>query len=101
MYDDLFRRKLIEIRQEKGLSARNLSLQLGKSTNYIKDIESGKSLPTMRMFFELCECLETEPIQFFEEDTSYKNEALYHIITTLPPKKADIVTNLAKELESI
>ena len=55
----------------------------------------------MRMFFELCECLETEPIQFFEEDTSYKNEALYHIITTLPPKKADIVTNLAKELESI
>jgi len=57
--------KLISI---KGFSSREMSLSMGKSSNYINKIENGKSFPSMKSFFDICEILEVSPQEFFDID---------------------------------
>ncbi len=66
-----FTRKLPELRIQKGVSAREMSLSLGQSPSYINDIENKRALPSMAMFFEICEYLNTKPSEFF----SYKKDS--------------------------
>jgi transcriptional regulator with XRE-family HTH domain len=63
---DDFAERLIYLRQRKGLTARDMSLSLGQSHNYINSIESKKSFPSMQMFFYICEILGITPQQFFD-----------------------------------
>lgn len=46
-----------------------MSLSLGQANNYINSIENGKSLPSMRTFFYICEYLGITPEEFFATDT--------------------------------
>lgn len=46
-----FVQQLAELRTQKGFSARDMSLFIGKSPNYINRIENGKAFPTMANFF--------------------------------------------------
>ena len=61
-----FSKRLASIRSIKGLSAREMSLSLGQGAGYINNIENGKNLPSMAMFFEICEYLEMSPNEFFD-----------------------------------
>ena len=61
-----FSNNLATLRTIKGISAREMSLSLGQSASYINDIENGKALPSMAMFFEICEYLNITPERFFE-----------------------------------
>ena len=42
MYEKEFSKRLCELRLEKGVSAREMSLSLGQSASYINRIENGK-----------------------------------------------------------
>lgn len=57
--------RLARIRNERQISARKLSLELGYNKNYIYSIESGRNFPTMEGFFEICSYLEIDPRNFF------------------------------------
>ena len=46
-----------QLRQAKGVSARDMSLSLGQSAGYINNIENGVNLPSMSTFFYICEYL--------------------------------------------
>ena len=59
--------RLSALRQQKGVSAREMSLALGQNTNYINRIENGKNYPSMQSFFYICEYLGVTPQKFFEE----------------------------------
>ena len=59
--------RLSALRQQKGVSAREMSLALGQNTNYINRIENGKNYPSMQSFFYICEYLGVTPQEFFEE----------------------------------
>lgn len=84
MYSENFKDRLAELRIAKGVSARDMSLSLGQNPNYINSIESGKSLPSMTVFFYICEYLDIEPKEFFELEN--KN----------PKKLNEIIHNLEK-----
>lgn len=49
-YDNALRKRLAQLRVQKGVSAREMSLALGQNTGYISNIESGKTLPSMTGF---------------------------------------------------
>lgn len=66
LYMSDFARRLYMLRQEKGVSARDMSLSLGQAHNYINGIESEKSFPAMQSFFYICEYLEISPQEFFD-----------------------------------
>lgn len=57
--------QLAKIRNDRGISARQLSLELGYNKNYIYSIESGRNFPTMEGFFEICQYLQIDPGNFF------------------------------------
>ncbi|MGN8677144.1 helix-turn-helix domain-containing protein [Oscillospiraceae bacterium HCP3S3_F4] len=69
MYEDEFPLRLAQLRQQKGVSARDMSLSIGQNAGYINNIESGKALPSMSNFFYICEYLNITPSSFFDTDT--------------------------------
>lgn len=66
-----FAKRLCLLRTNKGVSARDMSLSLGQNPSYINKVENGKSLPSMEMFFYICDYLSVTPAEFFEEQKSY------------------------------
>ena len=93
MYENEFQTRLAQLRENKGVSARDMSLSIGQNPGYINNIESGKALPSMSGFFYICEYLQLSPKDFFDIDA--KNpEKLNELIKDL--KKLD-----DKQLDSI
>ena len=60
--------RLAQLRTQKQVSAREMSLALGQANSYINTIENYKSMPSMRAFLEICDYLEVTPSEFFDEE---------------------------------
>ena len=78
MYEEQFSKRLTELRTQKGVSARDMSLSIGQNPGYIRAIESGTAFPTMANFFYICEYFNITPQEFFNfgEETSNGMNAL-------------------------
>lgn len=50
MYEEFFSRRLTQLRMQKGVSAREMSLAIGQNSSYINRIENRKALPSMQGF---------------------------------------------------
>ncbi|MBC5690392.1 helix-turn-helix transcriptional regulator [Mediterraneibacter sp. NSJ-55] len=74
MYEEDFCSRLLALRTEKGVSARDMSLSLGQNAGYINHIERRQALPSLNVFFNICEYLDITPEQFF--DTGQNSTAL-------------------------
>ena len=61
-----FGERLAQLRILKNVSAREMSLSIGLSANYINKIENGKSLPSMAVFFDICDYLNISQMDFFD-----------------------------------
>ena len=66
MLEEQFCERLTQLRLKKGVSARDMSLSLGQSESYINRIESKKMLPSMSVFFYICDYLGITPKEFFD-----------------------------------
>jgi len=66
--DTVFIERLTKLRMDKGVSARDMSLTIGLSESYIHQVESGKILPSMSVFFYICYYLDISPAEFFQSD---------------------------------
>lgn len=73
MYEEQFSKRLTELRTQKGVSARDMSLSIGQNPGYIRAIESGTAFPTMANFFYICEYLNVTPQEFFDFDEEPSN----------------------------
>ncbi len=74
MYEELFYRRLAELRMEKGVSARDMSLSIGQSAGYINGLENRTGFPSMQVFFYICEYLDVTPSEFFDEGNQSPSE---------------------------
>ncbi|MBP1581676.1 MAG: helix-turn-helix transcriptional regulator, partial [Oscillospiraceae bacterium] len=63
-YSEWFSQRIAELRLQKGVSAREMSLALGQSESYINKIENKRTLPSMMGFFYICEYLNLSPQEF-------------------------------------
>ena len=70
----LFYKRLAELRANKGVSARDMSLSIGQSAGYINALENQNGFPSMQVFFYICEYLGVTPAEFFEEGNRYPGE---------------------------
>lgn len=71
---ELFYNRLSSLREQKGISARNMSLSIGQCESYINSIENKKILPSMSAFFYMCEYLNISPQDFFDDGEIYPTE---------------------------
>lgn len=96
-----FCRRLTQLRMSKGVSARDMSLSIGQSPNYIRGIEAGENYPSMAAFFYICDYLEVTPGEFF--DTASTNPAkaseLLELAKTLTDDQLDLLIALIKALK--
>ncbi len=95
----LFAERLAELRLAKGVLARDMSLSLGQSVNYINAIESNRSLPSMTNFFYICKYLGVTPSEFFAVKVKApdKVKKLTDLVERLPANDIDLLINLVKE----
>jgi len=85
MDEQFIRDRISRLREEKQISERKMSLDLGHSTSYIRSITSGRALPSMREFLYICEYLGITPSEFFNEEqpiTLMQQKAINHIHST-------------------
>ncbi len=65
-YTAFIRNRITELRMKLEVSEYQMSLELGMNRNYIQGITSGKALPSMAQFLEICEYFQITPMQFFD-----------------------------------
>mgnify|MGYP004468531099 CR=1 FL=1 len=63
-----FAKRIAQLRINKGVSARDMSLSLGQSAGYINNIENGVNLPSMTLFFYICDYFGITPEEFFDSN---------------------------------
>jgi transcriptional regulator with XRE-family HTH domain len=64
--DKQFQERLSELRLQRDVSAREMSQSIGQSDNYICNIENRHNLPSMSVFFYICDYLKVTPQEFFD-----------------------------------
>lgn len=74
MYEEFTQKRITQLRMQKGVSARDMSLSLGQNKSYINQIENGKALPSLPGLFYICEYFGITPEQFFDEGSAYPAE---------------------------
>ena len=62
------RDRITELRMLNNVSEYKLSLDLGRSHSYIQSISSGKTSPSMSVFFDICNYFDISPSEFFDKD---------------------------------
>jgi len=100
MEKEMFAGRLAQLRMNKGVSARDMSLSLGQSAGYINNIENGVNLPSMTLFFYICDYLGITPKDFFDVDNKNptKAEELTNAIKGLDNEQMDNLISIARGL---
>ncbi len=100
MFEDLFYDRLIKLKIEKGVSAREMSLAIGQSPGYINGIENRNGFLSMQVFFYICEYLGVTPSEFFDDSNSHPLEYREFIenMDTLDEEKRRNVLAIVKGL---
>ena len=101
-YIEWFYGRLTELRIQKGVSARDMSLSLGQSESYINKIENQRTLPSFTGFIYICEYFGITPQEFFNEQSSspQKTKELLKELEKLTPEQAEHILQVVKDLNS-
>lgn len=100
MYEEEFPTRLAKLRSKKGVSSREMSLSIGQNTGYISNIECGKALPSMSVFFFICEYLQISPKDFFdvENENPAKLCQLIVDLKKLDDEQLELISAMVKNL---
>ena len=100
MFKEEFALRLSRLRTQMNISARDMSLSLGQNPGYINSIESGKALPSMAMFFCICEYLHISPAEFFniENNSPQKTQNIIKNLSHLDDETLDSVNTIIEKL---
>ena len=76
MYIDekLINDRISQLRNQKNVSARDMSLSIGQSENYINRIENGKALPSLHGLVLICEYFGITLKEFFDVENKSPND---------------------------
>ena len=80
--------RITELRLKKNVSEYQMSLDLGRNKTYIQSITSGRNLPKMNHFLDICDYLGVTPMEFFDDE-------LHHI--PLQQKANELLKQLDEE----
>lgn len=88
MFEDFFVERIISLRNQKNVSAREMSLAIGQNGSYINRIENKQAFPSMQAFFYICEYFQISPKEFFDTDNTN-------------PIKINMITEKLKDLDDV
>lgn len=100
MYEEFTQERIATLRIKRGVSARDMSLSLGQNDSYINRIENKKTLPSMQVFFYICEYLQITPKEFFDEGNEYPAQ-LNSLIEDLKKLDANALMSVSSVVKEI
>lgn len=98
-YLEWFYNRLTQLRLEKGVSARDMSLSLGQSESYINKIENKRTLPSFTGFLYICEYFGITPEEFFSSTPSpQKTKGLTEELGKLTPEQTEHILQIVRDI---
>ena len=96
-----FAERLTALRMRKGVSARKMSLDIAQNESYINNIENGHGLPSLAVFFYICDYLQITPKDFFDEgmDDPQALGELFEDIKTLNDEQIQLLKGFVKQMK--
>ena len=103
MYEEFIAKRVAELREKAGVSAREMSLDIGQNGSYVNRIENGKSLPSVQGLLYICEYLKVTPAEFFSEDNRdpVMLKELYKDICLLTPEQMRIIHDIVLSIKKL
>ena len=100
MYEEFTQNRITQLRIQRGVSARDMSLSIGQNDSYINRIENKRSLPSLTGLFYICEYLGITPKDFFDTETENPTKAheLLAVAKGLNNEQLDHLIAIAKDL---
>ncbi|MBQ2594532.1 MAG: helix-turn-helix transcriptional regulator [Candidatus Riflebacteria bacterium] len=68
--ESYIQQRILKLVAESGQSERSFSAKLGRSYSYLGNITSGRALPSMGDFLEICRLLKVSPKDFFDSNST-------------------------------
>lgn len=101
MFEDFFVERMTSLRNQKNVSAREMSLAIGQNGSYINRIENKQAFPSMQAFFYICEYFQISPMEFFETENHYpiKINRIVEELKTLDDMQLDTVLAVINGLQ--
>lgn len=99
-WKDFFADRIAGLRASKNkLSSRKLSQELNQCESYINKIETGRSLPSIEVFFKICEYFDITPAEFFIDDADPKlKDELNQLYSAMDKDSRTLLMQLARKL---
>ncbi|MBQ7321589.1 MAG: helix-turn-helix transcriptional regulator [Clostridia bacterium] len=99
-YKDFIGKRITALRLKKNVSERHMSQELGHGDSYIRGISSGRALPSMLEFLNICEYFNVTPKEFFNEETSDPASVheLCRLAGTLSDEDVAVLLQMAKRM---
>jgi len=100
-FDDFLSKRITQLRTAKGISARDMSLTLGQGAGYINSIENKNSLPSMHVFYYICEYFKISPKDFFDAGASdpEKLNEITSDMKLLTPEQLSNIAGIVRDLK--
>lgn len=100
MGQEEFSSRVAELRQRKGVSAREMSLACELSESYVNNIENQRNMPSISTFFRICSYLNITARDFFdyEVEAPEKLSELLRLGRKLTDSQLDAVLAVARSM---
>lgn len=100
MYEEFVQERIAQLRLQRNVSARDMSLSLGQNDSYINRIENKKAFPSLQGLFYICEYFGITPQEFFDEGSAYPEQLseLFEDMKKLDEKALTHIAGLVKVL---
>jgi transcriptional regulator with XRE-family HTH domain len=99
--DKQFQDRLAELRLQRDVSAREMSRVIGQSENYVCNIENHHNLPSMSVFFYICDYLKITPQEFFDLDSKAPSRLteITEKLKRLTPDQLTLISRLIDQMK--
>lgn len=101
MDENFVKNRITQLRLEQNISEYKLSLELGQNKGYIQSISSGRALPSMSVFFNICDYFNITPCEFFNKNapTSPEYTEALNLLADMEPEKIKALLPVLKLLK--
>ncbi|MDE6966993.1 MAG: helix-turn-helix domain-containing protein [Clostridiales bacterium] len=102
MDKSFIKERYARIRLAHNISARRLSMELGQSSEYINQIETGKSMPSVEGLINFCDYFGMSASEFFDDRISFPVEykAIADELNKMDAMEIGLVLDLLKLINS-
>ena len=94
------RNRITALRLKADISEYQMSLELGQNRSYIQSISSGKAMPSMAGFFNICDYFNITPVEFFDDsvkEPTLLNE-VFSSMKNLSEDDLELIRSIAQRL---